>query len=223
MAREHPLINKLRRAVRNLDPQGWEDVEPHINAIAATAIFPSGERFRHEKRGTVYDVYGVGHANSAREFDVIAPGFHRGAETRLKAKKVLFDRDEVVIYRDVQSGAFSVRGKDEFLDGRFTLLPSTPGQAPVDPARALVEPVAVAAPSPTPAPPKHALETDEVRVHYSGSDRVKYGQKGKVHEWVGGEVWVIWDDPEVMGGSLLKMNVFHITVDMPEGLGEDDE
>jgi hypothetical protein len=185
----------------------------HLDTIMAVAVMPSGERFFHEKRGTTYDVYGVGHANSAREFDVITPGFHRGVETRLKGKKILFDRDEVVIYRDVQSGAFSVRGKDEFLDGRFTPLPRLPGQPLPDPARALVERVddGSASPITNGQPPRPAtVETGTQRVKYSGPTVRLRGQEGSVVSWIGGNLMVDWDDKRAMEG-LATINAFNVT------------
>lgn len=126
-----------------------------VDEIEAKGIFPTGERYRHEKRGTTYDIYGVGYANSAQEVAICTDTDGRPLDIahlnqsyfKLDAA-VLFDRDEVVIYRDVQSGALSIRAKDEFLDGRFTLLPRLPGQRLPDPARALIERVEGGAASP---------------------------------------------------------------------------
>lgn len=135
----------------------FEDMLQLVDEIEATGIFPTGERYKHEKRGTTYDIYGVGYANSAAEYSVLfeqdfdsrSRGYGMGDSGTTPVKKnILFDRDEVVIYRDVQSGALSIRAKDEFLDGRFTLLPRLPGQSLPDPARALIERVEGGAASP---------------------------------------------------------------------------
>lgn len=197
----------------------WKDVDHYeemlilVDEIEAKALFPTGERYRYEKRGTTYDIYGIGHANSAREFDLMVPGFHRADETRLPGKKVLFDRAEVVIYRDVQSGDLSIRAKEEFLDGRFTLLPQLPGARLPDPARALIPPVASAAPSPVTNGQPAQSESP-----YGGTQRVKYsgptvklrGQQGSVISWVGGNLFVDWDDKEAMEG-LSQINAFNVT------------
>ena len=217
--RQPALALKLRRKIRNLglSEANRLELEAVLDEIIALAVFPSGERFFHEKRGTTYDIYGVGHANSALEVGIkrrIEPSnlmvmWDEGVDL----KKVLFDRDEVVIYRDVQSGEFSIRAKDEFLDGRFTLAPRLPGQPLPDPARALVERVddGIASPITNGQPPRPAtVETGTQRVRYSGPNTRLRDQQGSVISWVGGNLAVDWDDKEAMVG-LGTINAFSVT------------
>jgi hypothetical protein len=139
-----------------------EDLIEAFNAVMEVGLFPTGERFRHEKRGTVYDVMAFGHANSANEVSINKnlTCFDRAQTLELggspvEVKKVLFDRDEVIIYRDVQSGHVGIRTVTEFADGRFTRHPAPPGGTPVDPASALVTHLVAAG---APVPPALVVE-----------------------------------------------------------------
>ena len=175
----------------------FEQMLCDCDEIEAKGIFPTGERYKHEKRGTIYDIYGVGHANSAEGVYIEWPSGPKAGE-----QKVLFDRDEVVIYRDVQSGALSIRGKTEFLDGRFTLLPRAPGERLPDPARALIERVEDGSVSPiTNGQPPRSTTAPEgsQRVEYFGPDMRKKRQRGTVLHWDLGTVTVRWDNPDLMG------------------------
>ena len=204
---------ELRRAVRALkekynvplDCPEAEAFREKLVALMAVVITPTGERYRHEKRGSVYDVYGVGHANSAREvvieyeqdFESRARG-QRSDERATARRKVLFDREEVLIYRDVQTGAISVRGTAEFMDGRFTLLPPRAGrEARPEPARAASDNVRPARVSPALGAPYGGSTSgwEGRRVEYDGPVRDKRGQLGTVLSWAEGRANVKWDDP----------------------------
>lgn len=119
-----------------------------VDAYAKSVIAPTGARYKHEKRGSIYDVFGVGHANSSCEMKVSVSQEQevQGVRHNLETRKVLFDRDEVVIYRDIDTGDISIRAVDEFHDGRFTLLqgpPAAPAEEPLDLTGKLSRPLGV--------------------------------------------------------------------------------
>ena len=232
MNREEQQFRRALKALRLEAPaKVMDDVEELFEALMKTVLTPTGERYRHLKRGTTYDVFGLGHANSAREvvirgeddFEARARG-HTGTTSPDFAAKVLFDRDEVVVYRDVQSGGISIRAKDEFLDGRFALLPPAPGAPAPDPARALSERKATASPAlgalygkrgSVVVDDPYAERAAEPRtVEYVGPD-VKYrGLRGKIRDWEGsGYVQVDWfstDPHRDLPGSM--QNVINVKV-----------
>lgn len=63
-----------------------------------------GERWRHRKRGIVYEII----ATSANLQCSAAPEF-----------EAMFDDDHFIVYKSVRTGAFWIRPAPEFLDGRF--------------------------------------------------------------------------------------------------------
>jgi hypothetical protein len=63
-----------------------------------------GEKWRHKKRGVVYEII----ADSASIQCAAAPDFEE-----------MFGDDDWIVYRGEASGAWWVRPKAEFLDGRF--------------------------------------------------------------------------------------------------------
>jgi hypothetical protein len=192
----HPLFARLHRRIREIqDRHGLDlqDVVHLVSMIEAQALMPSGERYRHEKRGTTYDVYGVGHTNSSREVRVSDEDY---PVTTWSREKVLLDRDEVVIYRDVQSGAISVRGVPEFLDGRFALLPPAAGAPAPDPQRALSRPSQPPAGSQAaPAQAAPSSSSEPTVVEYVGPMQDRKGRVGDVIEWdAAGRVRIRWRD-----------------------------
>lgn len=70
------------------------------------AVYAPGARVRHKKRGTEYEVIGVGKIQAENWLDYDAP---MGS----------VDMREVVIYRSVDDGSLWVRPREEFEDGRF--------------------------------------------------------------------------------------------------------
>lgn len=190
--------HKMRRALKALRLEApaavMDDVDAIFEALMARTLRPTGERYRHEKRGTTYDIFGVGHANSSNE------------------TKAIFDRDEVVIYRDVQSGDISVRAVPEFLDGRFTLLPPLPGATSVDPAQALATqsgaaPAPAAQPSaaapqksPTPAPQPQ-------RVKFRKHGHPKDGLSAEVIDWLESGMIMVRFDGDQDGTVVNNLNL----------------
>jgi hypothetical protein len=68
------------------------------------------ERWRHKKRGTVYEVI----TDVASLQCSAAPDF-----------EAAFEDDNWTVYRNVDTGAIYVRPTEEFLDGRFECLVQT--------------------------------------------------------------------------------------------------
>lgn len=94
-----------------------EDLAEAIRALSAEPV--QGEQWqpthRHVKRGTDYEVLGIGKMQTERW---IEPGIY--------PKPGIADMREVVVYRSVDDGSLWVRPIEEFNDGRFEVLPATP-------------------------------------------------------------------------------------------------
>lgn len=78
-----------------------EIAKARVKALEAMLSRDVAFTARHKKRGTSYEVLGIGKVQSA---------------------VALWDNDEVVIYRGKSDGKLWARKKDEFFDGRFDLM-----------------------------------------------------------------------------------------------------
>lgn len=81
--------------------------------VALEAARQTNLRFRHKKRGSEYEVIGVGHMQSEMWEE-------RGEGTIDRPSPIeSVDMREVTIYRSVEDGSLWVRPIEEFNDGRF--------------------------------------------------------------------------------------------------------
>jgi hypothetical protein len=100
----------------------WDFVSPMCRDISALyAIEPAGagvEVVRHKKRGTTYEVIGVGKMQAEDWCQFTTEVNHsEGREYAIAGKAV--DMREVTIYRSTDDGQIWVRPVEEFNDGRF--------------------------------------------------------------------------------------------------------
>ena len=130
-ARLHIAMGRLTRLTEQLPSTGElgkaiDQLDQLVRETVKTAIFPTGEIVTHDKRGSTYRVYGTTHLNSADEHEMVTDRDDRGFIAEVKFEKIAFDRDELILYADVTTGALSTRPTAEFRDGRFSKTETLP-------------------------------------------------------------------------------------------------
>lgn len=118
LAHNEALPADIRQSLKDQQRE-WDAAIAALQSAADTPA-PSAERVRHKKRGSEYEVIGVGRMQTEDWSEEVLGADEDGRNAWVNES---IDMREVTIYRSVDDGSLWVRPTEEFNDGRFEALP----------------------------------------------------------------------------------------------------